>query len=174
METTKLNSAKKFETLQARAYAFLIDSALFAPLAYLESFVVVPEVPTAIVIGGIATYFLCIHFYSIYLHAVYGQTIGKMLIKIKVFDINEKPIYFKRAVLRESVWIAFSLAFFFSDVYQVLSLGITDNFRVTAFDNFLYSAVALWVIAEAIVALTNEKKRAIHDFIAGTVVVRID
>jgi hypothetical protein len=30
----------------------------------------------------------------------------------------------------------------------------------------------LWFIAEAITMLTNEKSRALHDYIAGTVVVR--
>lgn len=31
---------------------------------------------------------------------------------------------------------------------------------------------SLWFVAEVLTMLTNEKRRALHDFIAGTVVVR--
>jgi hypothetical protein len=31
---------------------------------------------------------------------------------------------------------------------------------------------ALWFFAEVLTMLTNEKRRALHDFIAGTVVIR--
>ena len=38
---------------------------------------------------------------------------------------------------------------------------------------WLLSALpALWFLAEVLTMLTNEKRRALHDFIAGTVVVR--
>jgi uncharacterized RDD family membrane protein YckC len=173
MEAVGLISSEKFKLLRARFFALLIDSFFFVLFVYLESFVIVPEIPAAIMIAGIATYFLCTHFYSIYLHAVYGQTIGKMLMKIKVLDINEYPIGLKKAVLRESVWIVFSLAFFFSDVYQIFYYGITENFRNTLLDNSLLIIFTLWLIAEVIVALMNEKSRTIHDFIAKTLVVRL-
>jgi len=41
-------------------------------------------------------------------------------------------------------------------------------------NNMLFNLIpAIWFLAEAISMLTNKKRRAIHDYIAGTVVVRI-
>jgi len=37
---------------------------------------------------------------------------------------------------------------------------------------FLAALPGLWFLAEVLTMLTNEKRRALHDFIAGTIVVR--
>jgi uncharacterized RDD family membrane protein YckC len=39
-------------------------------------------------------------------------------------------------------------------------------------DTFLTYSTANWFLVEIITMLTNDKRRALHDFIAGTVVIR--
>jgi uncharacterized RDD family membrane protein YckC len=38
---------------------------------------------------------------------------------------------------------------------------------------FMVYAGGLWFLAEVVTMLTNEKRRALHDWIAGSVVVRV-
>jgi hypothetical protein len=45
-------------------------------------------------------------------------------------------------------------------------LGVTQPF------NLFLELPGWWFVAEVITMLTNEKRRALHDFIAGTIVVR--
>lgn len=130
--------------------------------------------PVSIAVAGLVTHYLCVHFYTIYLHSVYGQTLGKMAMKVKVLDISENPINFRQAILRETPFLVFSLMSLSSEIYQIITAGITENFRDTFFDNSLVVILIIWLIAEFAVALRNEKRQSIHDYIAGTIVVRTD
>ncbi len=164
--------AKKYRTLLPRFFAILIDSLILLFLFYLESFLTVAEMPVSIVIVGITLYYFCNHFYFIYLHAAYGQTLGKMIMKIKVSDIDGNPISFKQAFLREFPFLTFSFILLISEIYEILSFGITENFRNNYFNDTILILSTIWLIAEFVVALSNDKRRAIHDYIAGTVIVR--
>lgn len=46
--------------------------------------------------------------------------------------------------------------------------------EVLEVENYLLLPVFGWVLADAIVCLSNSRHRALHDMIAGTVVVRSD
>jgi uncharacterized RDD family membrane protein YckC len=43
--------------------------------------------------------------------------------------------------------------------------------RAPSWYNIVIVAIYIWVLSDFIVMLTNKKRRAIHDFIAGTVVI---
>ena len=163
---------ERFKTASPRFFALIIDGLVFVLFIYFESFFLIPEMPVPIVFTGLIIHYFCAHFYNIYLHAVYGQTLGKMALKIKVLDVSESPVSFRQAILRESPGIMFSIIFLGSEMYQVLTAGITDDFRYSFFDQMVLGVLLLWVIAEVVVMLGNEKRRSIHDLIAGTVVVR--
>ena len=45
-------------------------------------------------------------FYYVYLHAMYGQTFGKMALKIKVVNEDESPLDYRKAFLR---WLGYFL-----------------------------------------------------------------
>jgi uncharacterized RDD family membrane protein YckC len=45
-------------------------------------------------------------FYYVYLHAMYGQTFGKMALKIKVVNDDETPLDYRKAFLR---WLGYFL-----------------------------------------------------------------
>lgn len=54
--------------------------------------------------------------------------------------------------------------------------AIADGEAMAASRSFwlLMALPGLWFVAEVLTMLTNERRRALHDFIAGTVVVRTD
>ena len=123
--------------------------------------------------------------YNIYLPKKYGGTPGKLIAGIKIIKMDGKPIGWKEAILRHSVILVLTI---FSVITMILCLSKADE---TIFNNlgwykrteYLMSlatipfmihvwASNIWIYGEFIVLLTNKRKRAAHDFIAGTVIVR--
>ena len=113
-------------------------------------------------------------FYHVLMHGLFGQTIGKMLLDVKVVRaLDETEIGFRHAVLRDImplIVVAISALFFTANfVNPDGSLVVGLAFAVVA----LLVVMPLWNVAELITMLFNDKRRAIHDFIAGTVVIRL-
>jgi uncharacterized RDD family membrane protein YckC len=113
--------------------------------------------------------------YVILLHARYGQTLGKMAMKVKVLDVSEEPVRFAQAVIRSLPQML--------PVFMASSLLISEMSPATGSTgkNLLMAAATLanilyfiWSVADIIVCLVSDKKRALHDLVAGTVVVRTD
>jgi len=94
---------------------------------------------------------------------------------VKVLDKSEARLSMGQAVLRDSVLLAFVAWGLFLDLPTVIAgnspyaegapIGIA---RLIA----LYAMFA-WFVLELLTMLTNNKRRALHDFIAGSVVVRL-
>lgn len=77
--------------------------------------------------------------YYVILHAVCGQTVGKMLMRAQVVELDGRPLRFESAVLRS-----------FGYAISALTFGI----------GFLLAGL-------------RRDKRALHDLIAGTRVIRL-
>ena len=122
--------------------------------------------------------------YHIYLPKKYGGTPGKLIVGIKIIKLNGKPITWKEAILRESVMsvilfqtiISTSLAVLKADEATLISLNWKARSEyLTSLAPSIFIPVWLkniWYYGELIVLLTNSRKRAIHDYIAGTVIVK--
>ncbi|MFN8251928.1 MAG: RDD family protein [Ferruginibacter sp.] len=123
--------------------------------------------------------------YSVWMHWKYGQTVGKMIAGIKVVDKSEtKSITLLQAVLRDGFYIlaatvfliiiGFSLkqenAIVFEDTAYLLQAQETTYYWQQLNDY----AGTVWVIIELLTMLFNDKRRALHDYMAATVVIRID
>jgi uncharacterized RDD family membrane protein YckC len=113
------------------------------------------------------------------MHAKYGQTFGKMVCKIKVVDFGtEGAISIRQACLREGIPIAVSLGIVSYQIYAIstggLSLDAIAKGQMPKDRAYLVleKLPLLWGVAEAVTMLSNKKRRALHDYIAGTVVVR--
>ena len=112
--------------------------------------------------------------YSVLMHGRYGQTVGKMACGIKVLDISERPISMRQAFLRDGVKILLDIATLMTISPYVLSEGGgADSYAFGRMQEAIGFAQFIWILAEVLTFLTNTKKRAVHDFIADTVVVRI-
>jgi uncharacterized RDD family membrane protein YckC len=103
-----------------------------------------------------------------------------MVTKVQVLDFGtERKITWRQAWIREGIPMLLSLGFLGWEVSLILSGSLAPGDLVTgealaASKGFwiLTALPGLWFVAEVLTMLTNEKRRALHDLIAGTVVVR--
>ena len=122
--------------------------------------------------------------YFVVLVALWGQTPGKALLKIKVVDLKGAPVGWARAFLRNLVEAGLTFWFMILEL-QTISRIPMDQFvavEVSQRGHFIYQhlpettfwinlILAIYVYSEFIVIFLNKKKRAIHDFIAGTLII---
>lgn len=122
--------------------------------------------------------------YNVYCHARWGQTVGKRMLGIRVLTLTGEPIRWRHALLRHSVdlavaaaslaaWVSGLLALSEADFESAGLLAKMDLARDARSDwgHWPRTIGNVWIWSELVVLLLNEKKRAIHDYLAGTVVV---
>jgi uncharacterized RDD family membrane protein YckC len=112
--------------------------------------------------------------YSVFFHARYGQTLGKMLARIRVVDLSGNAIGLRQAIWRDGPSILLSSATAGLGADAILNgLNPFNMFdAAAALPPWLVFANLFWILAEFVTMLTNQRRRAIHDWIAGTLVVR--
>ena len=165
-----------------RTAALLVEALIWVPISLtIHYHVAWRSIPVAIasyVVLGVVSFV-----YRITFLVRWGQTIGKMVARIRVTRIDGQPIGWGVAVLRTSVdmilWAISTTAFVYVllswDGPQWSSLDALERSKLIIERNplHLFSKVAslVWMGSELVVFLSNKKRRALHDFIAGTVVV---
>lgn len=141
-------------TVWKRIIAFLIDLAVLALLGGFIGFVSPPN------IFSIAIFLIPIvqFIYFIGMSFVYGATIGKMLMKYSIVNINSCPISLLNAILRE--------------VVRVGPILIGNTLTIIDKDNVLFSNLALVLLVLNILILLSiflsKKRRGIFEVIAST------
>ena len=163
-----MKETDKYRTFAPRLLALLLDTVLLLPLtiaADMATEMEVGETAKQAIIFGLNVAAVV---YFVAMHAIYGQTVGKMLMKVKVVDLSEAPIGFKRAIMRDIPQIIFT----FLSLAPFMTAPLTENPEMQI--NILTLCLMAWSFADIAVFLSNDKRRALHDYIAGTVVVRID
>ena len=115
---------------------------------------------------------IAIRAYSILGHGLYGRTVGKKTQNVRVVDFKtEQPISMIQAFRRELLFII--LGVISLTVSALIDfVPITDDSTLSALTyGFLLLQVA-FIIVQVVYCLNNPKRRALHDLIGGTVVVR--
>jgi uncharacterized RDD family membrane protein YckC len=169
----------KYHTFWPRFWAGWIDVLLFVPLSLFANHFIYPIHSVFVVLAWNELHSWGLIAYYVLMHGIKGQTVGKMICKVKVFDKSEGSLSLRQAVLRDIVPIVsniISSLYLFSDVdkyYKSLTGGIKDFALSPKWMEILLMMVLLWFITEIITMLTNKKRRALHDYIAGSVVCRI-
>ena len=129
-----------------RAWTLVVDLLLWAPFIALHFAIYSWYSTTALVLSGFVLGMIRVA-YPIYFHARWGQTVGKMYVL---------------AAWPASEW---SL------------IGRDDQHRLLVEHNPLFGThdalQQAWMWSELLVLLFNKKRRALHDFIAGTVVIKV-
>ena len=124
--------------------------------------------------------------YEPFLHATFGATIGKFAVGIRVVSIRGEQIGWKAALLRSSVSLAVTAYWVYCVSTSIYSMP-PDAFHGQGWGNLFQLiklnfppayetaelALGLWFWSEFATMLLNSRRRAIHDFLAGTVVVRV-
>jgi uncharacterized RDD family membrane protein YckC len=159
--------AKEYRTGWRRAGAAIADSILLLPVGVLL---------TQFAYGS-GEYWLrttayisatCLPYaYSIVMHALRGQTVGKMLFRIVVRDVTLQRIRFSNAVRRDLVPVVATLAILVAE-YTAQDPLLLDQLAVIMNSLFL-----VWTALELLTMLFSDRRRALHDVIGGTVVVRV-
>jgi uncharacterized RDD family membrane protein YckC len=130
--------------------------------------------------------FLIFHFwYNIYLVQKNGGTPGKLISGITILKTDGTDLTWREAILRHIV--SFSLTIFISiitiialsqsdtEYYESLNWMKKQQYLMTLLPVYFSVntwASNIWTYSELFVLLFNKRKRALHDFIAETVIVR--
>jgi len=171
-----------YSTLWQRFAASFIDSFVIMALAnalwVLEYFsktaAWILVIPTAIVFVG----------YPIYCHGRFGQTVGKRAMRIRVVRTTGERIGWREAYLRSIGGLFFSVFSVIGSFVALATIAATDYYGVGWLKHLqnLVACQPAWLAwttpasqillsSDVVVILFNKRRRALHDFIAGTVVI---
>jgi uncharacterized RDD family membrane protein YckC len=122
--------------------------------------------------------------YPIYCHGRFGKTIGKSVMGIRVARLTGERIGWREAWLRSSVemclativtigWLIALAGTTDADFYAAGALRYPDTASVhqPPWAVWASNIQQIWFWSELVTMLFNKRRRALHDFIAGTVVI---
>jgi uncharacterized RDD family membrane protein YckC len=165
---------EKYQTGVKRLWAAIVDGIVFSPLLLVEQWIYKTTSNGSILFAWATFVSFAPLIYSVVLHYKYGQTIGKWVATVKVLDFSEtRTLTFRQAIFRDSFYLLVAIIGF---VYYAVLLRQTDDKQAVLADysSFSDNPVFWWTMIELITMLTNAKRRAVHDFIAKSVVVRAE
>jgi uncharacterized RDD family membrane protein YckC len=121
--------------------------------------------------------------YEVIMHGLRGQTFGKMLVGIYVRKLDCEPIGWRNAFMRGSVGLIFAAlqAVFVVVAWMNGDIRMPVNATIVQFGQSLAASPAsvplryagqVWFWSELVTMLLNKRRRAIHDFMGATIVVR--
>jgi len=159
---------ERYSTFWPRFFSGFADSCALWPAGVLFFFVLSFGLPNVVVVLVRIAEHLVWLLYAVVMHGLYGQTVGKMTTRVRVVDCQtEGPILALSLVVMG--WDSYLFLTGTADVKDFMSgkAGLEKgSFWI------LNSLPGLRYLAEVVTMFPNEKRRALHDFIAGTVVVR--
>lgn len=160
----------RYQTGFRRLFAAIIDGIIFIPLSAMEQWIFKDTVHLPLAISSTIFFALLPLVYSIFLHYKYGQTLGKRIAGVKVLDISEtRLLTLRQSVFRDGFYLiveVVGLCYFLSQINK-------PEYLQKNYSDFAAQPIIWWTVIELVTMLTNKKKRAIHDLIAGSVVVRV-
>jgi uncharacterized RDD family membrane protein YckC len=166
-----------------RLVSIILDVLILSPIGLLEVWLIKRD--------RLFYSLACIAYYGanvfsfVFLVKRRGGSPGKLLSGLKIVTSDFKSVGWKEAWLREGVGLGISIlstAVYFIAMARLsknefLHLGFTERGRrIDELGGIAMMMTAWlfrgWYASELIVLLTNRRRRALHDFIAGTVVIR--
>lgn len=163
----------RYSTFWRRFWAGIIDSIVFIPFLMLDSFMYSFETLAVLLPWSLVSYSVWF-VYSVWMHTRFGQTIGKMAMGVRVMDLSESRLpTLKQCLFRDSGYIIINVLAWVFEVYGLVRHAINPETLMPVVPGLILSAAHLvWLLLELGTMLSNDKRRALHDWIAGTVVVR--
>ena len=168
----------KYKTFWKRFCAGFVDWIVFLPITLPSNWIwahneSVPTLLLALLYLATSTMY---YVYNIYFLGKYGQTLGKMALNITVLDVSEEHhVTYFQALKRDIVPLSVTVLLLPYQLYQIISgkfyllhHGTTPD-KISSTLGFVFLG---WFLLEIITMMFSAKRRAIHDFIAGSVVVK--
>ncbi|HLA72209.1 MAG TPA: RDD family protein [Steroidobacteraceae bacterium] len=173
----------EYSTFWRRVGALFLDGLILLPLSllayvglkYTRLYYLYYFMPGLLILG----------YYAIYLVKRNGGTPGKRILDLKVVMLDGTPVTTNAAIIRYSVQLilyglsslGLAIAGFTLTDAEFQSLGYLQKIQALSTHAPGWNAAVTWsaqgwYVVGAIVMLCNDKRRALHDFLAGTVVIR--
>lgn len=169
---------EKYATFAPRFWAPAIDACVVWPVDFLAVILLALKLPTYWTALILIVQNLAWLTYTVLMHAKFGQTIGKKMCGVKVVDFRtEGRISFRQALIREGIPILLSLGLLGYEISIMVAekradIVVSDLAKLGSTFWFLLMLPSFWFGAEVVTMLFSAKRRALHDYLAGTVVVR--
>ena len=164
---------EKYQTFAPRFLALIADSVIFLPVFFLERYFEAVGWSPAFTYSLLLVTNLAHPVYSVVMHGLYGQTLGKMITKVRVVSVSkETPITFYEAVLRDLPQFFLNFSLFFFTIPTTTKTGEMSKIIADAIPNYIYVFMVIWSIVNIVSFVVTIKHRAMHDIIAGTVVIK--
>jgi uncharacterized RDD family membrane protein YckC len=164
-----------------RLSAGVVDFGLWLPLTYVGA--IIETVSPA---ASIATAVLTQVLYYVYVVPItkrFGGTLGKLAVGIRVRPLDGGALTWRHVWRRSIVDLASSITLVAGTIaghaavefnaYRVASWGDRATLLQSAVPWYEWASnvYLAWLLSEFVVVLLNSRRRALHDFIAGTVVI---
>lgn len=122
-------------------------------------------------------------YYHVFLVRRFGGTPGKLLLQLRIRKASGDTAGYRESLLRYAPELALGLLLSLSLIPPLLRMTDAEYHGLSflerssrlwelapAWTQPLQIAQQVWIFSEIVVLLTNDKRRALHDFLAGTVV----
>jgi len=169
-----------------RLVALILDGLVLLPVVFVVDALGDGNRATAVAAGAAAC--VIVWGYSIALTARWGCTLGKAALGLRVVRVDGSRIGWGRAVRRDLVFLAFGLVLLVIDAWWSTPVASTDHPQGivavsaaaddpsvrwgTAVMVAYVVAYYVWLAVDLLFLLVSKRKRAAHDIIGGTVVVK--
>lgn len=164
----------RYKTIFKRMLAFIIDCAfIIIPSVVIEYTVFdwdYKSIPSLVFDLSISIVFLI---YNVSLHSIFGQTIGKRFMHLRLLDISERnsPGWLS-SIKKETSYILLDIPIKIYILFLVWHQNVSYR---TAKGLLSYKILiwlsTIWLIIELITMLSTKKRREPNDFLADTVLV---
>lgn len=177
------NNGPVYNNFFRRLFAGILDSLVIAaittPLYLMSRYAT--EMGFSVVVNALIIC-ACPAYFAV-LHAKYGKTLGKLVFQIKVVDHESfHLISINKALLRVVFPILIAGVLILAQVFLMLlpfmplDVDMGTHIMIALFVGLsmfvVLASQVIWFLLEAITMLFSSKRRALHDYMAGSVVVR--
>jgi uncharacterized RDD family membrane protein YckC len=165
-----------------RLWAGIVDGFAAIPIALLALFIFDRQLSNPIA-ASIVQLGIVLSF-EVLLVAKFGGSPGKLASGLRILDVSLAPASARQAFIRALPNILVAILRIASTVVIARALGAQlqqlDGLELQAavraatpgWANYLGLAAGIWFFAEFVSMMANDQRRALHDHIAGTVVVK--
>ncbi|MCC7644443.1 MULTISPECIES: RDD family protein [unclassified Janthinobacterium] len=168
-----------------RLGAFFIDMAIMLPLVVPIVYLGMPWSQSFLLYWFLPSLALSLA-YNVVLVNRFGGTPGQLLCKLRVRMLDGSPVTRQAALLRYSVLLTLTTLTAIAGIIGILRIDENAYAAMTftqisthmarfkpSWSGMLETLAQLWIYSEFVVLLFNKKRRALQDFMAGTIVVKL-